>query len=589
MSNYTSTSSPAPIGYTKLGFACSRDHQYAPLHNSGRGWHTPGVEVKLMDTDTDSETDSDPDCPTTDIDARSYSDDDVIFISETDPLSKAPRRTSTETYSLPPSFLHSSQTATRGNSTGPSEATQSASRNHASTEPSPPLPHATRDSLRPRIALSRTKRSREPQNGSSSNVRNVRGPLSPQRTSPTSPASTIRPRSQAKGKEFRLSAIKVFLTVPQSKDLNKDTILSRIRGFKVEPKVAIVCVEAHQDGTPHIHCYIEFTKKLEIRNPKYFDSLWPGFHCNISTVRNVAATLQYITKDDDYVIYGITQVQIDVIIEGTHYKLADVVAEILVKPYIHDIAVKFPTTYVRHHQGLNNLCEMVRQKTKAAKVTTFPWPDTAQEFRREADPERKHNPIVSWMLLNLRGMWKLKPGNRPRKTPQLWIWGPPNTGKTYFLDWCRQHWRCYEMPHWEKYMDSLTDEDYDICIFDEFSGGQQRIQFMNTFLEGAPMTIPKKGSQYAKTKNFPVIICSNLCPTQCYRNIAIHQPMVLDALLSRLTVVRLDKDTTLFPMVDALNSITSVHLEAKAEWSDEESQQTVVPIEIDEVEFLGSL
>lgn len=70
---------------------------------------------------------------------------------------------------------------------------------------------------------------------------------------------------------------------------------------------------------------------------------------------------------------------------------------------------------------------------------------------------------------------------------------------------------------------------------------------MNQFLEMSMMTIRQKGSQLLRTKNLPVIICSNLSPREAYKNVS---DATLTGFLARLTVVELD--VALFPVLDAI-------------------------------------
>lgn len=326
-----------------------------------------------------------------------------------------------------------------------------------------------------------------------------------------------------------------------------EDVLSSIEAFHKKPLVAVVCEECHADGTPHLHVYVEFKDKLEFRNCKYFDSMWPGYHCNIGTVRSPTRALAYIIKDGTYVLFGTTELAIEILLSGTFYKLADVCAALTENPNIREVALQFPSIYVRHHQGLTKYAEHVRQDRKARKVIKGTLEPASLLDTQNYHPEIQK--LNDWITANLVSLQENL--IKQRKTRQLFIHGPTNHGKTYLLDWFRSHYRCYIVPPTENFYDSYTDEDYDVCIFDEFWGKKKQITWMNAWAEGVPMCLPKKGSQYEKLTNHPFLVASNLPPYQCYPGIYANSNLIFDAFLNRFTVVDLT-DCNTFQLVKDL-------------------------------------
>jgi len=99
---------------------------------------------------------------------------------------------------------------------------------------------------------------------------------------------------------FKFQARKVFLTYPRS-NLTKDELYTELHA--AHPiKLAYICIENHEDGTPHLHAAITFEKKIVTRRPDVFDV--QGFHPNIQAVRNWNASVNYVKKDKDYSIYN---------------------------------------------------------------------------------------------------------------------------------------------------------------------------------------------------------------------------------------------------------------------------------------------
>jgi len=133
--------------------------------------------------------------------------------------------------------------------------------------------------------------------------------------------------------------------------------------------------------------------------------------------------------------------------------------------------------------------------------------------------------IVDWLNTNIK---------RPRrfKQKQLYIYGPPDVGKTHLLDQLREALMCYELPK-EDFYDLWEDDAYDLCIMDEFKG-HKAVTFLNEFLQGSRMCIRKKGSQALKSHNIPTIICSNYSPEEAYSKCG---DMAIASLRSRIDVV----------------------------------------------------
>lgn len=103
---------------------------------------------------------------------------------------------------------------------------------------------------------------------------------------------------------FRCNAKNVFLTYPRC-TLTKDELLQGIIAALPPNRLewAVVCVEHHEDGTPHLHASLGFTSKLDIRNEAKFDIA--GFHPNIQPTSSVDNANKYLEKEDNDVLrYG---------------------------------------------------------------------------------------------------------------------------------------------------------------------------------------------------------------------------------------------------------------------------------------------
>lgn len=98
----------------------------------------------------------------------------------------------------------------------------------------------------------------------------------------TAPPPTERP--------FRINAQRFLLTYPHYNQTPNEVlrILDNIKPISR----AIACLELHQDGEPHVHVAVEFTRRINSSNGKRLFEL-EGAHPNIGAARNWAACVNY--------------------------------------------------------------------------------------------------------------------------------------------------------------------------------------------------------------------------------------------------------------------------------------------------------
>jgi len=101
--------------------------------------------------------------------------------------------------------------------------------------------------------------------------------------------------------KFRINCKNLFLTYPQC-TLTKEELMVNLKLIKHEWSYAIICDEKHADGTPHLHAFLRFKKKVDIRKETYFD--FSGFHPNIQAAKNSNASINYIKKDGSFIEFG---------------------------------------------------------------------------------------------------------------------------------------------------------------------------------------------------------------------------------------------------------------------------------------------
>lgn len=102
---------------------------------------------------------------------------------------------------------------------------------------------------------------------------------------------------------FRLKGKKFLLTYPQC-DFAKEEVLEHLKE-RFSPVYLRVCHELHENGDPHLHVFIAFASTKDYSSPRAFDlQLHDGKHGNYQVARTVAAAIQYVSKNDDWVEWG---------------------------------------------------------------------------------------------------------------------------------------------------------------------------------------------------------------------------------------------------------------------------------------------
>lgn len=96
--------------------------------------------------------------------------------------------------------------------------------------------------------------------------------------------------------QFRFNAKRLFVTYPQANDLTKEAIYEFFK-TQLQATIVIIGQERHADTGIHFHAYVEWERPYCTRSPRFAD-IGPN-HPNIQSVRNRAAVVNYVTKEND--------------------------------------------------------------------------------------------------------------------------------------------------------------------------------------------------------------------------------------------------------------------------------------------------
>lgn len=334
-------------------------------------------------------------------------------------------------------------------------------------------------------------------------------------------APTEKPKKE---KRFRLQGKNYILTFPQC-DVKKEVAVERLeQKWKDDLKGYIVCEEAHKDGTPHLHVFLQFREKQSFCKTDCFDFIG-GKHGNYQVARSVRGSVEYVTKAGNYVAKG---VDVESIKKKKSPKSTEVAKMLMEGKSVAEVNAVDPGYVMINKRKIEEYESWI--KCENAKKSKIDWIPPKTDGLTGANKQ-----IAEWICLNIRQ-------KRTFKAPQLFIHGPKNLGKTSLIEWLEKSLSVYHIPLTEDFYDHYSD-DYDLCVLDEFKG-HKTVQWLNLFLQGGPMTIRKKGSQSMKYANLPVVILSNFSLRNCYwkdEKGDVDKQTKIDTLQARLLEVELDE------------------------------------------------
>lgn len=335
--------------------------------------------------------------------------------------------------------------------------------------------------------------------------------------------------SHNKTKKFRISAKNFLVTVPQTGEFSLteklDFMLTRFNKSDID--ILIISKENHKDTEGvHSHIFIKYKKKQNIRDSCYFDFIFKK-HSNISSVRSEKKCIQYVIKDGDYEVFGVTKEQIGEFLKSNRGRFDTVARKIINGMTMEQLLEHEPGFVLNHSRKIKDFMCIVQRANQQKKILSS-WVSLSV-----LSQEPHVRQLCSWLNRNLNKQ------DRCFKAPQLYLYGSSNLGKTSLILDLQRFFRIYWMPTGENFHDLYDDASYDLIAFDEFKG-QYPVTEMNRILQGSDTLLRVKGSQYLKKKNLPIIITSNYSPTSVYHNIREDDPG-LQGFLNRIEIIEVTK------------------------------------------------
>jgi len=281
----------------------------------------------------------------------------------------------------------------------------------------------------------------------------------------------------------------------------------------------IAAEEAHQDGSPHLHMLVQFREKYSSRNCLDLDRICSQ-HGNYQVARSVRDTVAYVTKKGAYVAEG---VDVQDILAKKSPKSSLVAGMAASGSSLKQINDSDPGYFLQNMRKIKDYHQWINRMRNTKELR--PWPEVSEADLLNLSETDKQ--IALWLSVNVR-----KP--RQFRQKQLYVHGPPMTGKSSLVQDLAQFLRVYIAPWNEDYYDGYDDDEYDLIVFDEFTH-QKTMQHMNMWLDGSTFVLKVKGSQAVKAKNLPVMVLSNYSLEQNYKKL--YEANMLLPLMSRFEIV----------------------------------------------------
>ncbi len=322
----------------------------------------------------------------------------------------------------------------------------------------------------------------------------------------------------------RIRAKKFFLTFPKS-NVDASVALNKIvERFNV--KWCVVSNELHSDGSPHLHVALWLIDEISFNDPLFWDFI-TGKHGNYKVMKLPVKCVEYVIKEGKFVSYGFDPEQYISSSKKHNVPMNQLVAEKILDGYSFDDLVKDHAGYVLTNGDkiLRFMSHIAETKDKGDKLK---WNGCVS-----LTSSTPHQLIVDWLNENVSQ-------TRDFKQKQLFVYGPPDKGKTSLIMELEKSLNIYHMSQFEDWYDSFFNGRYDLVVLDEFRGGKS-IQFLNMWMQGGVFCIKKKGSQYVKRDNLPMIILSNLSLDDCYAKALERYSVCLDALRARLLEIEVNE------------------------------------------------
>jgi len=310
---------------------------------------------------------------------------------------------------------------------------------------------------------------------------------------------------------FRFDSRAAFLTYPQCDVPAADALtLLRTKLGEADGTHYLIGVEAHADGHPHLHVFVERRNKITTRNAGYFDLEVAGpdgaprvFHPNVTAPRDRGDVMKYVSKQGNTLQWPDDWDWKASMATKRKGQWEQATPLLMQGQDARELLKTMPAFVLANKKKVEEAVVFLQLTSLQAKIPPL------TEFLTWEIPLDFAGRLVNGFL----DVWNCLRDNLANMEfgrEQLYLHGPTGIGKSTFLQHLFKVLRVYLIPN-EDFYDHWEDTLYDLSVIEEFKG-QKPIQWLNQWLDGAIMNVRKKGSQGLKTKAVPTLILSNFSP-----------------------------------------------------------------------------
>lgn len=278
---------------------------------------------------------------------------------------------------------------------------------------------------------------------------------------------------------FRINTQNLFLTYSRC-DITREDLCLALKGLCPNWRYILVAEEKHEDGAPHLHAVVQMKARKDIINPRFFDIR--TFHPKIESCKDVSASIDYVKKDGRFIE------------EGT----ANLPAKKKKKLTNHELL----TCDLKEMIDNDTIDVMQLEKIQRARLAY-------QTLGGNPNPTCATEIPNHWDGLAL----PLIDGKRRH----YWLYSSePDKGKTTFQNMLNRLYRC-SWYSCKQTFQSEINSDSQFLFFDEFGKGNSvKITDLNAMCDGS-YQYPVKGKPSVRLNLPIIIICSNYCIDQVYK------------------------------------------------------------------------
>lgn len=289
--------------------------------------------------------------------------------------------------------------------------------------------------------------------------------------------------------KFRKNAKGWFLTYPKC-SLSKEEALELLKGKRKGLAQVIVSRELHEDGSPHLHCYLYYETTFDCTNERFFDL--GSYHPNIQVAKSIRAVQQYIKKDGDFIQEGINyKAELSAITDHTSV----LCKRLLDGESVEDLIKENP--------------KLVMGFKKLVQDVDF--------FKQYIAPSL---PRCSGFIPNSFGVIMPLCDTKNR---HFWFWSEtPNKGKTTWLRSIQTQFPSLWYSWSEKYQTPAPYAQF--VLLDEYSIGHLTVTQLNMMCDSTYLYPVKAASSFPLPHSI-ILVCGNKDPFEIYSNEK-HHPLI---------------------------------------------------------------